>query len=257
MKATCVLLALLGLAPLSGAQRIDGLAVYRETREITAAFVGSLDVDASPVGAIAVHGWDGADVLIRAQVTANEPSEWQAMALAAQVVVTEAAGVVRSSGPVEDNTRQWSVAYEIYLPHAADLVLKAKVGAISIENVTGTIRCATSVGSLQLVSLGGAVQCATSVGSVSIALAGDHWDGSKLDVRTNVGSVELNVPANYSAHLELSTGLGSIVSDLPLPVVKNGMGRTVSTDIGAGGATIHAATNVGSVTVGSSVEPTH
>ena len=253
MKATCVLVALVGLAPLAGAQMIDGLATYRETREISAAFVGSVDVDASPVGAIVVRGWDEPGVLIRAVVTANASSEWQAMVLAGQVVVTEAAGVVRSSGPEENHTRQWSVGYEIYLPRAADLLAKANVGAISIENVTGKIRCGANVGGLLLVSLGGEVQCATQVGGASLVLAGDHWDGAKLEVQTNVGGIGLTVPAAYSAHLELSTGVGSITSDRPLPVTKSGITQAVSTDLGAGGATIRAGTKVGGVSVKSAM----
>jgi hypothetical protein len=216
---------------------------YHETREIRTSFTGSLDVGAS-VGAIAVHAWDDPGALIRAEVQANSPG------IAAQVVVTETAGVVRATGPIEsNNNREWSVSYEVFLPFAADLKLKTSVGAISITGITGKIRCGTDVGSLQLAAVGGDVECATSVGAISIALAGDHWDGPKLNVQTNVGAIELSVPANYSAHLELSTALGAIVSNSPLPLVKSRMGASVSTDLGAGGATIHAATRVGAVTM--------
>ena len=98
-------------------------------------------------------------------------------------------------------------------------------------------------------SLAGDVQCATSVGAISIALAGDHWEGAGLNVRTDVGAIDLTLPSNYSAHLDLSTGLGAIVTNLPLPVLKAGMGRSVSADLGAGGATVTATTKVGAVTV--------
>ena len=114
----------------------------------------------------------------------------------------------------------------------------------------GKIRCGTSVGALQLASLAGDVQCATSVGAITIALAGDHWDGAGLNVRTDVGAIDLTLPPDYSAHLDLSTTLGTIVTNLPLPVLKVGMlGRTVSADLGAGGASVTAATKVGAVTV--------
>src|SRR5262249_46111230 len=157
---------------------------------------------------IAVRAWDQPDVLIRAEVEA------ESAAIAAQVVVTESAGIVRATGPVEGNgTRHWTVGYEIYLPPAADLVLKSNVGAISVHGIAGKIRCGTSVGALQLASLVGDVQCASSVGAVSIALAGDHWDGAGLNVRTDVGSIDLTLPTDYSAHLDLSTGLGAIVTN--------------------------------------------
>jgi hypothetical protein len=241
MKMTCALL--LALARLASAQMIDGRVVYRETREIRTTFVGSLDVDASPVGGITVQGWDDPGVLIRAEVDASS------LMVAAQVAITESAGVVRATGPGDNKNREWSVSYQIFLPRTADLTLTTNVGAIAIDGVTGKIRCGASVGALQLTSLAGDVGCATSVGAISIALAGDHWDGAKLDARTNVGAIELRVPANYSAHLELSTGLGSVASDVPLPVVKNGLARTVSADLGAGGATVAAATKVGAIVV--------
>lgn len=232
-------LFLLALAPLASAK--DN---YRETREIRTAFTGSMDVDASPVGAIAVSSWDQSEVLIRAEVDADTA------AIAAQVVITESAGVVRSTGPIEGNgTRHWAVGYEIFLPPAADVVLKANVGAISIHGIAGKIRCNTSVGALQLSSLAGDVQCTTSVGALSIALAGDHWDGAGLNVRTDVGAIDLTLPASYSAHLDLSTGLGALVTDLPLPIQKGGLGHSVSTDIGGGGTKIVAATKVGAIAV--------
>lgn len=241
MKITCVLLAFQALA---GAQTMDCHATYRETREIRTAFAGSLDLDASPVGAITVRAWGDPGVLIRAEVESDSP------AIAAQVVVTESAGVVRATGPAgSNNNREWSVGYEIFLPRAADLTLKTSVGAIAIEGVAGRIRCAAGVGALRVASLAGDVECATSVGAISIALAGDRWNGAGLDVRTHVGSIDLSVPANYSARLQLSTGLGSIVSSVPLSLVRSGMGGSASADLGAGGATVLAATKVGAIAV--------
>ena len=68
-------------------------------------------------------------------------------------------------------------------------------------------------------------------------------------MRTDVGAIDLTLPPNYSAHLDLSTGLGAMVTNLPLPVLKAGMGRSLSADLGAGGATVTASTKVGAVTV--------
>jgi hypothetical protein len=245
MKIAFPLLTVLGLAPIAWCGQVNGHDNYREIREIRTSFTGSMDVDASPVGAITVRAWDQPEVLIRAEIEADSA------AIAAQVVITESAGVVRATGPVEGyGTRHWTVGYEIFLPPAADLALKANVGAISVHGVAGKLRCGTSVGALLLASLAGDAQCTTSVGAILIALAGDHWDGAGLNVRTDVGAIDLTLPPDYSAHLDLSTTLGTIVTNLPLPVLKVGMlGRTVSADLGAGGASVTAATKVGAVTV--------
>jgi hypothetical protein len=239
MKLALPLLLVVGLGPAAW-----GLDNYKEVREIRTAFTGSMDVDAAPVGAISVRAWDQPEVLIRAEIDAD--SAW----IAAQVAVTESAGVVRATGPAEFNgTRHWAVGYEIFLPPGADLMLKANVGAIAVQGIAGKIRCATSVGALQLASLAGDVQCATSVGAISIGLAGAHWEGTGLNVRTEVGAIDLTLPAEYSAHLDLSTEIGTIVTNLGLRAVKAGMGRSVSADLGAGGAPVKATTKVGSVVV--------
>ena len=264
MKKTCVLLAILGLgslAPLSAAAPqpklqcestkwvIDGLSSYCEMREVTAAFAGSIDVDSSPTGSVSIRGWDDASVLIRILVLSAAPDEGQANFLAHQVSVMESAGVIRSTGPSRTMDRQWSVSYEIFVPRGTDLTLNAEVGATSVQDVTGTVRCGANVGAIQLISVNGDVQCHTAVGAISIALAGDHWEGAGLRVRTNVGAIEFTIPPNYSAHLDLSTALGSINSTSLLPVLKNGLARSVATDLGAGGATISASTAVGAIVV--------
>ena len=251
MNKTCTLAAILMLQPAAAlaCSMIDGLATYCATREITAPFSGSINVDSSPTGSISVTGWDQPGVLIQAQVTASAPDEAQAVALAAQVSVTESAGVVRASGPAESQNRQWSVNYQISLPRSAGIILKSAVGSISIQGVAGTIRCAANVGSLALDSLSGDVNCQTAVGSVSIVFVGDRWEGSGLVVNTNVGDIDLRIPEHYSAHLYLNTALGSFTSNFPLTVEKNGLARSVSADLGLGGATVSAATGVGAITL--------
>src|SRR5689334_3995592 len=115
MRLALPLLAVLGVAPIAWSHDH-----YTEVREIRTVFTGSMDVDSSPVGAITVRAWDQPDVLIRAEVEADSAY------IAAQVAITESAGTVRSTGPVEFNgTSHWSVSYEIFLPPAADLLLKA------------------------------------------------------------------------------------------------------------------------------------
>ena len=228
---------------------VDGLASHCEMREFAAAFAGGIDLESAPPGAISIRGWDEPGVRIRAQVTAAAPDSWQASQLAGEIQVKEATGVVRATGPAESNLRQWSVSYEIFVPRSADLTAKASVGAITIEDVTGKIRCSTNVGAIQLSSVNGDVSCRTGVGALSIALSGGRWEGPGLNVETGVGAIDLRLPDGYSAHLDLSTGLGSVTSTLPMPVRKIGLGRRVSADLNGGGATLHGATGVGAITV--------
>ena len=83
-----------------------------------------------------------------------------------------------------------------------------------------------------------------------ILLAADHWVGQTFDVRTVNGAIELDVPHDCSAHVELSTTLGTITTNVPVPVLglKHGFfGRKLSFDIGDGGALIRASAVTGSI----------
>ena len=269
MKNTGLVITILGfglLAPFAGADtpqpqlscernqwQVSGLQTYCEIREMPATFVGSANVDATPLGFILIRGWDQPGVLIRAEVQAVAPDNSTAAMLASEVTVTENAGVIRATGPAGPTetglANQWQVNYEILMPHGADLTLTTNVGEIDIANMSGQIGCTATVGAITLDSVSGDVTCHTSTGAVSIVLSGDHWDGQGLVAHTNVGSIDLTVPANYSAHLALSTGVGSLSSAIPLPVVQNGPASTVSTDLGAGGSTLNISTAVGAVDV--------
>lgn len=229
--------------------QVDSLQTYCEMREIPAAFVGSVNVDTSPIGNITIRGWDQPGVLIRAEVQTAAPDISAAAALASQVTVTANAEVIGATGPAQTSTGKWEVSYEIFVPYAADLTLVAKLGSVVIQNINGHIRCTASMGNISLDSVNGDVACQTSTGNVSIVLSGDHWDGQGLVVQTKTGNVDLALPFNYSAHVELSTRLGFFNSAIPMPVVKDGFAESVSTDLGAGGAPIRVSTKVGSVNV--------
>lgn len=268
MKNTGLVTTILGLgllAPFAGAQthqpqlscdniivNLDGnhvLQSYCEMREMSAAFVGSANVDATPVGSISIHGWDQSGVLIRAQVVTYAPDNSTAVAMASEVTVTENAGVIRQTGPAETSTRKWQVGYEIFMPHGADLTLTTSLGPVAIQHMRGQIRCTADTGGIELDSANGDVACQTLTGPVSIVLSGDHWDGQGLVAQTKTGPIDLTVPDNYSAHLEVSTGIGPFSSAIPLPVVQNGRATSVSTDLGTGGATINVSTITGPVNV--------
>ena len=88
----------------------------------------------------------------------------------------------------------------------------------------------------------------TTNGGVRVTLRGAGWNGEGLDVETLNGGVQLRVPDGYSAHLEAATRNGGLQIDFPVTVQGN-VGRTLSTDLGRGGAPIHLRTTNGGVSV--------
>jgi len=219
-----------------------------EMREQNTGFGGRLTVDGGMNGGISVKGWDQGGMLVRSKVEAWGDDESTARGLLSQVRVDSSAGRISASGPSEANHQGWSVSYEIFVPRNGDLSLKAHNGGISISEVRGNIDFDTMNGGVNLVHLAGNVEGKTMNGGLHIELAGNRWDGNKLDARTTNGGVTINMPENYSAHFEGSTSNGRL--NLGFPVSAHGeINRSLSTDIGGGGPTIHVETVNGGVNI--------
>ena len=226
----------------------NNMVTHCEIREQTVGFAGRLAVDAGVNGGVTVKGWDNAGVLVRAKVEGSAPDEASAASLVTQVRVDVSAGQVSASGPTVSRDAGWSVSYEIFVPRRGDLNLKANNGGIGISDVQGNIQFDTMNGGVTLKRLAGTVEGKTMNGGLNIELAGTRWDGTKLDARTTNGGVNLSMPENYSAHFETATVNGHL--NVSFPVTVHGeIGRTLTTDLGSGGPTIHVETTNGGVNV--------
>jgi len=69
-------------------------------------------------------------------------------------------------------------------------------------------------------------------GGLNIELAGDRWDGNKLDARTTNGGRECDDAGKYSAHFETGTVNGRLNVDFPM-TVHGEIARRLTTDIGS------------------------
>jgi|SRR5438094_332774 len=222
------------------------LVTHCEMREQTVGFAGRLSIDAGTNGGVTVKGADRADVLVRAKVEAAAEDLPAAKALASQITLNVSAGQIAAVGPEQDKRQSWSVSYEIFVPRQADLGVKAHNGGIAIAEIRGRIEFETMNGGVSLKRLAGDVEGHTMNGGLSIELAGDRWDGAKLDARTMNGGINMTVPERYSAHLETSTVNGNLNIDFPM-TVRGELGRRLSTDLGSGGSLIHVETTNGGV----------
>lgn len=103
-------------------------------------------------------------------------------------------------------------------------------------------------GGVKLARLAGNVQGKTRNGGLAVELAGNRWEGEKLDTETTNGGVSITMPENYSAQFEAKTVNGRINVDAALPPNAEA-DRAVSVRLGAGGPLIRAVTVNGGVTV--------
>lgn len=227
---------------------VNDLVSYAESRDQRLPAASTDYVNPGANGSIRVHGWNNADVLVRACIQAAGASDSDARALASQVSITRGAGMIEPTGPSHSDRQYWGVSYEVWVPNASNLNLNANNGSISVETVRGEIRFKTQNGSVHLAEVGGDVDGSTANGSVTIDLAGNGWQGNGLHAETTNGSVRLNLPENFSAQVHASTVNGSLKVEFPVTVTGE-IGRNMSFQLGSGGPLIEAKTVNGSVRI--------
>jgi DUF4097 and DUF4098 domain-containing protein YvlB len=224
-------------------------AQFCETRDFTLPASKGLSVDGRENGGVTVHGWNRSDIRVLAMVQTQGETDADASAIAKNIAISANAGSIGATGPERNNRREsWSVSYEIWAPAHTDLTLVAMNGGIAVDNVDAQMDLETMNGGLTLTDVDGNVRGTTTNGGVTVSLSGDRWHGTGLDLKTTNGGVHLSLPTNYSAMLQAGTVNGGL--DLGFPVTVQGtLGRTLTTQLGAGGATIRATTTNGGVSV--------
>jgi hypothetical protein len=221
-----------------------------EIREVAVPASGDLlTVDASPNGGIAVHGWSRAEIQLKAKVAANAATEEAARALAAQVKVLTDGGRIRAEGPRNQDGSGWSASFDLMVPFQNALDLRTTNGGVTVADMHARIAFHTTNGGIDLNNVNGDVRGSTTNGGVRVTLQGTGWDGEGLDVETRNGGVHMRVPDGYSARLEAATQNGGLQIDFPV-TVQGTVGRSLSTDLGRGGAPIRLRTTNGGVSVG-------
>ena len=225
---------------------------FRDMREMTIPATGSLAVDGGQNGGVRVIGSNRNDVLVRACIQTWGKTDEEAKALASDIKIETAGTVKAESSSTEHN---WSVSYEISVPRNTSLNLKAHNGGISIAGVDGNLEFETMNGGVVLKDVAGDVKGRTTNGGVVVALAGNRWNGTGLDVQTTNGGVVLSLPDNFAAHVETGTVNGGFKSDfaaLNVERTERWKPARVSADLNGGGPTIRIITTNGGVSINSS-----
>jgi len=217
---------------------------FCEIRDLTMpAPVGqSLLID-GPNGGTTVRGWDGPDVRIKALVQSGGRTVEEAQARVQGATITAAGNALRATLPEEGIERL--VRYEVFVPRHTPLVVTSANGSMRLEDIQARIEFRGANGSVTLRNLGGQVAGSVINGSVTIVLGGSQWEGEGLDVRATNGSIRWQVPAGYSAQVQLSTSNGSLNTSLPV-VTSNGH-KEATVTLGQGGPLLKASTVSGSI----------
>ena len=221
---------------------------FCEVRPVTIAAPATLDVETSN-GSIAVTGSSRPDVSIEARVEAQGDTANEAKSLAKSVQILTDGGRVRAEGPNSSSEHHsWWVSFRIQSPTKQNATINTSNGSVTLSGLDGTIRGETSNGSMHGTDLAGDVRLSTSNGSLQLALSGTTWSGAGLEATTSNGSMRVDMPRDYSAHLSARTANGSLNVNRPITVTGR-IGHDIDTDLGKGGPTLRLRTGNGSLSI--------
>ncbi len=220
---------------------------FCEVRPVTIAAPSTLDVDTAN-GSIAITGSSRRDVMIEARVLTLADTMDEAKSLAKEIKVLTDGGRVHADGPQTSGRRGWSVSFRIQAPARQNTTASTSNGAVTLTNLEGTLRADTSNGAMHATDLSGDVRLTTSNGTLAVALSGATWSGAGLEATTSNGSLHVDMPRDYSAHVTARTGNGSINIDRPI-AVSGRIGREIDADLGKGGPTLRFRTGNGSLSI--------
>src|SRR5262245_46202353 len=136
-------------------------ASFCEVREQTIGGGAPLDVDAGTNGGIKVIGWDRGDVLVRSIIRGSGDTDADARRVVAGVQI-ETAAHIRANGPERDGRENWSVEFELHVPHRAQVALRTNNGGISIDDFQGIAEFTARNGGVSLRNVGGEIKGQTT-----------------------------------------------------------------------------------------------
>ena len=235
----------------------DDKVSVSDLRELTIPASGTVGVDAGKNGGVSIKGEERSDVLVRACVQAWGTSD-EAARSAVNSIRINTSGTIKADSSDEN----WSVSYQIFVPRATNLNLKAHNGGISINGVEGSSEFETLNGGVNLSDVSGSVKGRTTNGGVNVVLSGNAWRGSGLDVTTTNGGVNITMPESYAANVETGTVNGGFKSDIPsLNVTEENLkgadwssrsrAKRIQTAFNGGGAPIRIITTNGGIKINS------
>jgi DUF4097 and DUF4098 domain-containing protein YvlB len=177
------------------------------------------------------------------------------------VTLSEIKGKVTTDGEIFGDVHLENVAGPLHLHTSiTDIELGALPGDMTLDSddlrvteARGAVRVNTHAKDVDLSQIYGDVYVNNSRGQISIEPAGAF----SIEARNGKGDIEVTLPPDASAAVDVHTRNGDIVSDYPIPSFGEGESKTANWTVGSGKARITLNTDVGDVhvTKGTSFPP--
>jgi DUF4097 and DUF4098 domain-containing protein YvlB len=199
-------------------------------------------------GSVLVQGWDRAEVEATVAMRSAAPTD--------QIDDVQVAVEARNGG-VAFHTLYPSgldtpirVDYRLRVPRQVRLdELSTLQGDIVVHDVDGTIEARNLHGDIEGINVSGSVVAHALTGNIFVSLRALPDRRLPFALATINGNVDLLMPAQANADLELSTVAGNIVGDYPFQVSSVPGDSTRRVQVGAGGVRVQLRTVRGNIRV--------
>ncbi len=222
---------------------------------------GKIQINAGAPGSIKVIGWKRSSVMVEIEriIRGVDPEAAQVLSVKypLQLRWTQTLGTLTTVA-LPPGSVPMEVNLTLYVPKdKTDLNIQISRGNFAIGSLNGWVEATLQNGSIMAKSITGYFSATTKIGNIEAEMSGKRWEGYGFTAVTQKGDVELRLPQDYSAALQLETRGGNLKVDYtqtlpegdPEPLVsseKKGA-RSLSGKLGTGGSLIRLMTIVGDI----------
>ncbi|MBP2831316.1 hypothetical protein J8281_03870 [Aquimarina sp. U1-2] len=143
---------------------------------------------------------------------------------------------------------------EIFLPSTINITVeKSNLGSLNISGFSSEIEATTNVGHIKLKDVTGPIVAKTATGEINVVFT-KVSQNSPISLVSATGAIDVSLPSNTAANLELKTSMGEIYTDFEIkfPVEDNDMKivggkRTINTALNNGGVEINLRSSTGNI----------
>jgi DUF4097 and DUF4098 domain-containing protein YvlB len=252
-------------------QAAQQLAPYVERNQKQFNFLpgGKLEITAALPGNVAIIGWQRSSIMVEMEKIIFNVAADQATVLSAQYPIqlrwTQTTATIRTSGPPQ-SAATMEVNLRVYVPKIrTDVKVKLLQGDLAIGAINGWVEATLTEGSIEAKSMSGYFSGVTQKGDVHAEMAGRRWEGHGFTAATHQGTIELRLPVEYSAALQLETRNGEISinypaqvvegESLPLTATSRRTAHSLKASVGDGGSPISLLTYAGNVRLATKETP--
>ncbi|HTY61089.1 MAG TPA: hypothetical protein VMG30_02410 [Acidobacteriota bacterium] len=268
MRPCLMLIACLFASPLFSQDSAQGSAapaqspyVDREEREFNFFPGGRVEIFTGVSGSIKIMGWKKGSVRVEAEKIVYYEDTEKAKAFLQKSPVrvrhTETITTIRVEG-IPQSPAMLEVNLTVYIPgERTDINAKMDRGEFSVSSINGWVEVTIGEGSLEAKSMSGYFSGRLRKGDIFVETSGTRWAGYGLDALTQQGSVNLVLPTEYSAALQLETRDGKISVDypprieegeeIPPQIAINKKSQSLKASVGSGGMPIRLVTYSGDI----------